>query len=45
LTQGETFTGILVGLFGKTLRATADGFEQMNQALKPRVEKAKNATA
>jgi hypothetical protein len=45
LTQGETFTGILVGLFGRNLRATADGFDQMNQALKVRVEKAKHAAA
>ena len=45
LTQGETFTGILVGLFGKSLHATADGFDQMNQALKARVEERKNAAA
>lgn len=38
LVQAETFSGILVGLLGSTLRATAQGFEQMNEALKTRAE-------
>lgn len=38
LTQKETFTGVLVPVIGRTLGATADGFEQMNQALKARCE-------
>ncbi|MEA2487155.1 MAG: hypothetical protein QOF16_809 [Actinomycetota bacterium] len=38
LTQSETFSGLLVGLFGGTLDATGEGFEQMNQALKLRCE-------
>ncbi len=36
--QSERFSGLLVGLFGKTLTATERGFEQMNVALKRRVE-------
>jgi hypothetical protein len=36
--QSERFTGLLVGLFAKTLAATQRGFEQMNLALKRRVE-------
>lgn len=38
LTQGEKFSGILVGAFGGTLSATKDGFEAMNVALKQRAE-------
>ena len=38
LTQGEKFSGILVGLFGGTLSATEDGFKAMNVALKRRAE-------
>ena len=38
LTQGEKFSGLLVGAFGGTLSATEDGFEAMNVALKQRVE-------
>lgn len=38
LTQGEKFTGILVGMFGGTLNATEDGFKAMNRALKERAE-------
>jgi hypothetical protein len=38
LTQSETFSGILVGLFGATLDATEEGFAQMNAALKQRCE-------
>jgi len=38
LTQSETFSGSLVGLFGGGLDATADGFDQMNRALKLRCE-------
>jgi hypothetical protein len=38
LTQSETFSGLLVGMFGRTLDATAEGFDQMNIALKLRCE-------
>ena len=36
--MSERFTGILVGLFKGTVDKTATGFEQMNAALKARVE-------
>ncbi len=37
--HSETFTGILVGLFAKSLDTkTKDGFERMNQKLKQRAE-------
>jgi hypothetical protein len=36
--QSERFSGLLVGLFGGTLAKTETGFEQMNAALKTRVE-------
>lgn len=36
--QSERFSGLLVGLLRSTLVATQRGFEQMNQALKRRVE-------
>jgi hypothetical protein len=36
--QSERFTGILVGLVKGTLAKTEAGFEQMNTALKARVE-------
>ena len=36
--QSERFTGILVALLRKTLDKTQLGFEQMNGALKQRVE-------
>ena len=36
--QSERFSGLLVGLLGGTLAATERGFEQMNEALKRRVE-------
>ncbi len=36
--QSERFSGILVRLVGSTLRRTELGFEQMNEALKRRVE-------
>ena len=36
--QSERFSGLLVGLFAKTLAATQRGFEQMNAALKIRAE-------
>jgi hypothetical protein len=36
--QSERFSGLLVGLLGGTLTATERGFEQMNEALKRRVE-------
>jgi hypothetical protein len=38
LTHGESFSGILVGMFAGTLSATQDGFEAMNAALKQRAE-------
>ena len=36
--QSERFSGLLVGLLAGTLRATERGFEEMNEALKSRVE-------
>jgi hypothetical protein len=36
--QSERFSGLLVGLLGGTLAATERGFEQMNEALKRRLE-------
>ena len=36
--QSERFSGLLVGLLRGTLAATERGFEQMNEALKRRVE-------
>jgi hypothetical protein len=36
--QSERFSGVLVGLFKGTLAKTATGFEQMNAALRARVE-------
>ena len=38
--QSERFSGLLVGLFKGTLAKTDAGFEQMNAALKARVEQA-----
>lgn len=38
LTQGEKFSGILVGAFGGALSATKGGFEAMNVALKQQAE-------
>jgi hypothetical protein len=38
--QSETFKGVLVPLLGRALGSTGRGFEQMNQALKARVESA-----
>ena len=38
LTQSEEFSGLLVGLFGGGLDATAEGFDQMHRALKSRCE-------
>lgn len=38
LTQSETFRGLLVPVFGSALNATAEGFEEMNHALKNRCE-------
>jgi hypothetical protein len=38
--QSERFTGLLVGLVPGTLAKTEAGFEQMNTALKARVEQA-----
>ena len=37
--QSERFSGLLVGLFAKTLAATERGFREMNAALKRRAEK------
>jgi hypothetical protein len=42
LVQAETFRGLFVALFGKGLDATAEGFEQMNTALKTRAEGARS---
>jgi hypothetical protein len=39
LVQSERFSGILVGLAKGTLQKTETGFEQMNAALKERVER------
>ena len=36
--QSERFSGLLVGLLKETLTATERGFEQMNEALKRRLE-------
>jgi hypothetical protein len=38
--HGELFSGILTGLFSKSLEKTKEGFELMNQALKAECEKA-----
>ncbi len=38
-TQGEIFTGLLVGLLSNTLKNTELGFELMNEALKRECEK------
>jgi hypothetical protein len=38
LTQGEKFSGLLVGLLSGTLSATEAGFKAMNTALKQEVE-------
>jgi hypothetical protein len=38
LTHGESFSGLLVGLFGATLDATETGFNDMNAALKRQAE-------
>ena len=38
LTQGEKFSGLLVGLLGSTLAATSAGFKAMNTALKQQAE-------
>jgi hypothetical protein len=38
--QSERFSGLLVGLFSGVLTKTEVGFEQMNTALKTRVEQA-----
>lgn len=43
-TQSETFTGLLVPLFGRGLSATAEGFDQMNRALKARCETGASST-
>ncbi|HAD97993.1 MAG TPA: SRPBCC domain-containing protein [Cryomorphaceae bacterium] len=36
--QGEKFSGVLVGLLGKTLKQVPASFAKMNEALKRRVE-------
>jgi hypothetical protein len=38
LTHGEKFSGLMVGLLGSTLAATAAGFRAMNTALKQKAE-------
>ncbi|MDC7224530.1 MAG: hypothetical protein PQJ60_12375, partial [Spirochaetales bacterium] len=37
-TQGEKFSGLLVGLLASTLKNTGEGFHLMNEALKKRCE-------
>lgn len=37
--HGENFRGLLVGVLGKTLLRTEEGFRLMNQALKKECEK------
>jgi hypothetical protein len=39
LTQGEKFSGLLVGLLGSALASTRAGFKAMNTALKQQAEK------
>jgi hypothetical protein len=39
LTQGEKFSGLLVGFLSGTLTATSAGFKAMNKALKQQAEK------
>ena len=41
--HAETFSGLLVPFFGGMLEKTRQGFEEMNRALKARVEKARRA--
>ena len=41
LVQSERFSGLLVPVFAKTLRATEGGFDAMNAALKTRSEAAR----
>lgn len=43
LTQSERFTGALVPLLRGSLGATEEGFRQMNEALRERVESARTA--
>ncbi|HEY0387342.1 MAG TPA: SRPBCC domain-containing protein [Gaiellales bacterium] len=43
LIQEETFSGLLVPLIRSTIRKTQAGFEQMNAALKQRVERGDEA--
>jgi hypothetical protein len=38
VTQSETFSGLLVPLFGSGLEGTATGFDEMDRALKRRYE-------
>lgn len=42
-THGEKFSGLLVGIFGKMLEKTKEGFEQMNEALKSECEKSQHS--
>ena len=43
VTQSETFSGLLVPLFGSGLEGTAAGFDEMNRALKRRCETIRDA--
>jgi hypothetical protein len=45
LTQSETFSGLLAGLFGGVLTSTVEGFDQMNGALKLRCESRQRSTS
>jgi hypothetical protein len=38
ITQSEKFSGLFARMAGRSLEATADGFRQMNEALKSRAE-------
>ena len=45
LTQGEKFSGLLVGLLGSMLAATSAGFKAMNTALKQQAERDERSEA
>jgi hypothetical protein len=45
LTQGEKFSGLLVGLLASTLAATGAGFKAMNTALKQQAERDERSEA
>ena len=45
LTQGEKFSGLLIGLLSNTLAATSAGFKAMNTALKQQAERDERSEA